>query len=145
MIAKQCKLQSKICVATSNFPDAKFNAIIAHPNANCSNNVEKTASTTIDLWFSKLASAKQADVDSCCGSSFVAKHALMLLNDELRAVGIAATRFKKMTDYEVDFLVIVFSNGVKEGVPVYVAGPKASMCSSVNAKFNNLCDFPQAF
>lgn len=139
MIAKRCSLQSQFCVSTFAFPDATFDAVIAHPNPNCSNNIDLVATSTINLWFSKISTVTSSDVSNCCGSSAVGKHALLLINDQLKAVGIASTRFKKSTSYDVDYLVFVFSSGIKTGSPVYAAGPTKSECQTVDSIFTSLC------
>lgn len=139
MVAKQCKLQSQYCVASLKYPEATINAVIAHPNHNCSNDIELVATNTINLWFKQITSLNQSDVNSCCGRSFLGKHTLMLLNDQLKSVGIAATRFKKSTNYAVDYLVLVFGHSINAGSPVYAPGPFATGCQQIDSSFKALC------
>lgn len=139
LVAKQCKLQSQYCVASLAFPDASVNAVVAHPNQNCSNDIELVATSTINLWFSQIATLSQSDVTSCCGNSLLGKHALMLMNDQLKSVGIAATRFKKSTNYAVDYLVVVFSHSIHDASAVYVSGSSAAGCQQADSSFESLC------
>lgn len=98
----------------------------------------------VNQWYNQYQAATQADIDNCCGGANYNNigQFLSIMQDKSTAIGCAISRFTTQSNgYKTTYIVCNVAKNNLQNTPVYVAGPSASQCSSVDSTFPNLCAY----